>query len=497
MYTQVTQKSFLVLFMYLILALHAQGQELFREMSLYYAVDEYRMTSEQEERLKGLVSLPGEPSRYGITVEGHTDATGDSLYNQRLSKRRVKEVGQVFEETGISRDSVRLSWFGENRPVATNSTSRGRQANRRVEIRVFQSEQPAPKATGSIHDLYTGLRQPWQLFYIRPDSDTILVGQQETLLGIRKHSFDVPDSLKGLPICIRLREVYDKPDMILHNLQTLSGERLLETGGMIQLEAGVKGQPVSLLPEKSVEVFMPAPDADEEMELFAGVHDSLGHMDWERTGDELRLTDNSLFLGCDVVVAPPIHSCPFFFCKIRRFFMSARKKSERREQRQASLDRARRARDRCKAQKEAYERYVRRYGPLDGRKLRRIMNRKRNMKSYLVETNRLGWLNLDKFSDYPDAALTTLSIDIEPDIATDVHVVFRSRNSLISGVPGEKAYHIDRIPQNVDVLVVAIRHIPGRKPLLGIKNVKTGRQDTIGLNLEETTEEEMKEALEF
>lgn len=69
-----------------------------------------------------------------VEVAGHTDSTGSADYNQKLSERRAGSVAQYLEGQGLASNRVVTVGAGETRPVADNSTSQGRQANRRVEL---------------------------------------------------------------------------------------------------------------------------------------------------------------------------------------------------------------------------------------------------------------------------------------------------------------------------------------------------------------------------
>ncbi|MFN4263638.1 MAG: OmpA family protein [Thioalkalivibrionaceae bacterium] len=69
-----------------------------------------------------------------VLVEGHTDSTGPAAYNQGLSERRANSVANFLAEQGVRRDAMRVVGYGEERPVASNATREGRQANRRVEV---------------------------------------------------------------------------------------------------------------------------------------------------------------------------------------------------------------------------------------------------------------------------------------------------------------------------------------------------------------------------
>lgn len=75
-----------------------------------------------------------------LLIVGHTDATGDDSYNQRLSERRANAAAAYLETQGIARARVRTSGRGESEPVASNDAEDGRQLNRRVEVAIFASE---------------------------------------------------------------------------------------------------------------------------------------------------------------------------------------------------------------------------------------------------------------------------------------------------------------------------------------------------------------------
>lgn len=77
----------------------------------------------------------------GINLEvviavGHTDSTGPSSYNQRLSVRRAEAVKSYLVSKGVEANRVYTEGKGESQPVADNKTREGRAQNRRVEIEV-------------------------------------------------------------------------------------------------------------------------------------------------------------------------------------------------------------------------------------------------------------------------------------------------------------------------------------------------------------------------
>ncbi len=74
-----------------------------------------------------------------VIIEGHTDSQGPDAYNEELSRRRAQAVADDLVRRGVASSRLEVIGRGEGYPVADNSTSAGRQQNRRVEI-VFSDE---------------------------------------------------------------------------------------------------------------------------------------------------------------------------------------------------------------------------------------------------------------------------------------------------------------------------------------------------------------------
>ena len=69
-----------------------------------------------------------------ISIEGHTDNVGTAAANQTLSQNRAKAVMDAIIAKGIDKARLSSKGWGQNKPVADNSTEEGKARNRRVEI---------------------------------------------------------------------------------------------------------------------------------------------------------------------------------------------------------------------------------------------------------------------------------------------------------------------------------------------------------------------------
>ncbi|MBT8319830.1 MAG: OmpA family protein [Gramella sp.] len=84
--------------------------------------------------LESIVEIMNEYPQTIFHIEGHTDSTGSDSYNMKLSKERAASVESFLEANGVPSNRLTSEGYGETQPIATNSTAKGRQENRRVEI---------------------------------------------------------------------------------------------------------------------------------------------------------------------------------------------------------------------------------------------------------------------------------------------------------------------------------------------------------------------------
>ncbi len=101
-----------------------------------FAVDSTSISPQMRNTLDGVAqSMVDYPSSL-IDVMGHTDSTGSEQYNLDLSRRRAESVANYLSARGVSRARIETIGYGEQYPIADNSSEAGRSENRRVEIRI-------------------------------------------------------------------------------------------------------------------------------------------------------------------------------------------------------------------------------------------------------------------------------------------------------------------------------------------------------------------------
>lgn len=99
----------------------------------------FKVGSDTEKTLEQLKQFLDENPRVTkLRIEGHTDNVGSAAANEQLSGERALAIKKFLVEKGIAKDRLLAVGFGQNRPVADNSTEEGRAKNRRTEFRIAE-----------------------------------------------------------------------------------------------------------------------------------------------------------------------------------------------------------------------------------------------------------------------------------------------------------------------------------------------------------------------
>lgn len=87
--------------------------------------------------LDQIVEIMNDYPDYSMSINGHTDNTGEEAFNQTLSEKRAKTCYDYLVAKGISANRLNYQGYGEEVPMADNRTSVGRLMNRRVEFNMY------------------------------------------------------------------------------------------------------------------------------------------------------------------------------------------------------------------------------------------------------------------------------------------------------------------------------------------------------------------------
>lgn len=276
----------LILCLFITSSISSFAQKAIRR-NIYFESNQSIISAESQNYLRSLSDTIKKYPSYSVELKGHTDADGSNTFNQNLSEKRVKSVKTALENNGILPTNISIAALGETVPILDNNTEEGKQRNRRVELLITIYPPNSNAVTSSVAkpyenilQLYKDLGQTPQFFKINTARDTTIKGAKGTSIFIPKGAFQGTPS--NAIVDFRLKEAYSFADIIAENLTTHSGDKLLQTGGMIYADAIFNNQSLSL--KKDLQVTFPTKESKMEgMQLFTGERDMKqnGRIDWK------------------------------------------------------------------------------------------------------------------------------------------------------------------------------------------------------------------------
>ena len=92
------------------------------------------LKKDAQSSLVEVVDLLQSQPDHKIRIEGHTDSTGDAIANLKLSEQRANKVMDSLVALGVDQVRIAAAGMGEDFPIASNDTEKGRTQNRRVDV---------------------------------------------------------------------------------------------------------------------------------------------------------------------------------------------------------------------------------------------------------------------------------------------------------------------------------------------------------------------------
>lgn len=100
----------------------------------YFAYDDYQLSAQAREILKGSVDKLLARPEVKITVDGHCDERGSDAYNLDLGWKRAYSVRDYLKRLGVEDSRIYPNSYGRARPVVRGSGEGTWSRNRRVEL---------------------------------------------------------------------------------------------------------------------------------------------------------------------------------------------------------------------------------------------------------------------------------------------------------------------------------------------------------------------------
>lgn len=103
---------------------------------LHFDTGKATLKPESQEQLKNIAEILKAYPKVTIKIGGYTDNTGDPKANVTLSQQRADAVMAELVKLGVAADRLKAEGYGQEHPIADNSTEEGRAKNRRIDLRV-------------------------------------------------------------------------------------------------------------------------------------------------------------------------------------------------------------------------------------------------------------------------------------------------------------------------------------------------------------------------
>lgn len=107
---------------------------------LLFDVNKAELKQASRTNLTNLAEILNKYPDTEILIEGHADATGTEEWNLELSKLRAESVSGYLAGQQVATNRFTTMGYGEAQPIATNETTEGRAANRRVEVAIYAND---------------------------------------------------------------------------------------------------------------------------------------------------------------------------------------------------------------------------------------------------------------------------------------------------------------------------------------------------------------------
>ena len=99
-----------------------------------FDVDQSSIKADGKEVVNQITEALQRDNTVKISIEGHTDNTGDAAHNKKLSTERANAVMNSLIANGIDKSRLTAKGFGAENPLVANDSEENKAKNRRVEL---------------------------------------------------------------------------------------------------------------------------------------------------------------------------------------------------------------------------------------------------------------------------------------------------------------------------------------------------------------------------
>ncbi|HLA59648.1 MAG TPA: hypothetical protein VK622_12830 [Puia sp.] len=279
-----------------------------------------------------------------------------------------------------------------------------------------------------------------QRFVASSEKTTEITGKKGLKITVDPTALETGNgSPLGKQIEVNIKEITNQQDLFRNDAPTVSNGKLLISGGSYDIEMTSNGNNLRIKANRSLKIQIPK-ISDREMELFYGQRDSLGSLNWLAAGKKIIVQKIIPVVEKQKVVQqerPAIITVPekkepvTTETDLDRLMNFAGKKGNRISVREFdSLANFKRV----DAETEDFSmKVIEKVDTLTGKKTTEIQTTYYTPIEYYlpVEVRSLGWINCDRFSNYPNKSEIRCEFDSSVEVSSaKIYVVFKSMNAM-------------------------------------------------------------------
>ncbi len=239
-----------------------------QDLTVHFKFDK----SQPDEKSKVLISeLLQKSKTSSIILKGFADTVGTVSYNKLLAQKRIESVVEVLRNTDQSINIEKIN-LGEAESSSDDLRFR--------KVDIYLSETKAYRKEPNY-------KKP-QSFFIDNLKDTIIECTNGTKIEIPKNSLRIKEN-NAKPsgfIEFQVTEYYEIPEMIDADLTTQSGHEMLETGGMLYIQAFSEGKECEVENKAGIGIHFRNITESDSMQIFTGNKTNNG-IDWKLSEYEI------------------------------------------------------------------------------------------------------------------------------------------------------------------------------------------------------------------
>jgi len=434
-----------------------------------------------------------------------------------------------------------------NPKTGSNKTTLQKRSDTPKKSDLVQAQSPGNNnspQTLTLKEYQKSIEKKHQVFKISNTKDEVLKCSGGLVIKLNANSFEFADGKGTEPAVVKIdvKECSKTSDMILADLSTTADKKLLETGGMLLIDATSGNKKLKLKDNTSLKVMFPVKDDNKDMKIFNGSRGPKGDVVWKLAKQPDNLNKTRLYLHPDVqagsadiktflrknigypkpAIEKEVQGFVFIGCIVTEkgkiedpsvlqgigfgcdeealrvvtllpALIPARQKGKSVKSLCAiPVEFVLPGRDPDYNMKpDLTNKLVKKYADYTDRII--TENNKEELGYYVFNSNQLGWINCDRFYDVEDK--TILIVKQKPADDLQVKIVFNSIKSIMNGAPGKEFYTFSDIPIGEEITIIGLK-IQDNQPMLAYKKAKITKDMAVDLDFKTITTQELKSKLE-